>query len=351
MAKKIMAAMLALVMCAGLAACGDKKEDKDSSSKASDSAKADDQTTSDKQTTSDETTTDEGKTDNSTTDDDKSKDGDDDSSAAEVLVNDDTTFQTSDVTLKLINNNIIYIDENNLETRPTDEEVQATLDAILKQYKAAEDKDTQAFLDTFNFGILNEPVAELCDLLFEYDNDHSNEEFQQKLTDTNQNTKYAVVDDIIGMLEQLGDADVNDQLNDAMEAKDSAKLRELITKLTDSVKPDAEAVKTNLNDATIFNSEEDIQKMDIGDDVTYGFFLEYCGKYEDQLYMRLTFSVLSGEKEYDLGGVETWSVGDDIGVYITSEAYELDMEDDMKGMDTKQIFEALKVQMTAPITE
>jgi len=64
--------------------------------------------------------------------------------------------------------------------------------------------------------------------------------------------------------------------------------------------------------------------------------------------MRLTFSVLAGDKEYDLGGVETWSVGDDFGVYLTNEAEEVDMEEDMKGMSAKQIFEAMKLQMTAP---
>lgn len=336
MTKKILAAAIALVMCAGLAACGDKKEDKDSSSKASkasNSSKADDQTSSDEtvpgETTSDETTSDEDK--------------------AGVPVNNDTTYQTADVTMKLINNNIIYIDENNLESRPTDEEVQAAIDAILKQYKAAEDKDKQAFLDTLNFGILKEPIAELCDILFEYDNKNSDEEFQQYLVSTNQDTKYAVIDDVIGLLEKLGDADVNDQLSDAMDAKDGAKIRELLNKLTDSVNTNAEAVKTNLDGSTIFNSKEDIQKMSgLGDDVIYGFFLEYSGKYEDQLYMRLTFSALAGDKEYDLGGIETWSVGDDIGVYLTSEAEELDMEEDMKGMSAKQIFEAMKLQMEAP---
>ncbi|WP_294480934.1 hypothetical protein [uncultured Ruminococcus sp.] len=336
MAKKILAAALALVMCASLAACGDKKEDKDSSSKAS---KTSDSSKADVQTTSDETAPDETTSDETTADEDK----------AGAPVNNDTTFQTAEVTMKLINNNIIYIDENNLETRPTNEEVQAAIDAIFKQYKAAEDKDKQAFLDTFSFDILKEPMAELCDISFEYDNDHSDEEFQQYLASTNQTTKYAVVDDVIGLLEKLGDSDVNDKLSDAMEAKDGATIRELLNKLTESVTPDAEAVKTNLDTATIFNSKEDIQKMgDLGDDVIYGFFLEYSGKYEDQLYMRLTFSVLAGDKEYDLGGVETWSVGDDFGVYLTNQAEEVDMEEDMKGMSAKQIFEAMKLQMTAP---
>ena len=338
MTKKILAAALALVMCAGLAACGNKKDDKDTSSKASKSAGTD------KQTTADETASDESEPDATTTDAGTAEN-------AGPEVNTDNMYQTADVTMKLINNNIIYIDENNLEDRPTDEEVQKAIDAIFKQYKAAEDKDTQAFLDTMNFGILNEPAAELCDLVFKYDNDHSSEEFQQELVDTKQSTKYAVVDDVIGLLEQLGDTDINDQLNDAMEAKDGAKIRELMPKLTDSVKPGVEAIKTNLDETSIFNSKEDIQKIgEFGDDATYGFFLEYCGRYEDQLYMRLTFSVLAGDKEYDFGGIETWSVGDEIGVFLTGEAYEVDMEEDMKGMSTKAIFEALKLQMATEST-
>ena len=66
--------------------------------------------------------------------------------------------------------------------------------------------------------------------------------------------------------------------------------------------------------------------------------------------MRLTFSVLAGDKEYDFGGIETWSIGDDFGVYLTNEAEEIDMEEDMKGMSTKAIFEALKLQMTTEST-
>ena len=96
MAKKILAAALALVMCASLAACGDKKEDKDSSSKAS---KTSDSSKADVQTTSDETVPDETTSDETTADEDK----------AGAPVNNDTTFQTAEVTMKLINNNIIYI--------------------------------------------------------------------------------------------------------------------------------------------------------------------------------------------------------------------------------------------------
>ncbi|MCR5022289.1 hypothetical protein [Ruminococcus sp.] len=334
MSKKIIAAMMAIVMCAGIASCSKSSGGDDSKSASSAAEKSEEKKT-------------DVTTDDDTTAENDTADITDDSSKDEVLVSDENTLKTNHLTMKLIEPNIIYIDENNLESEPTEDEVKAAIDAIFAQYKAAEDKDEQAFIDSFNFGILVDPIATLSEAMFEYDNEKSDEEFRQYLTSTNQGTKYEVIDDVIGLLEKIGDPDINGQLADAMDKKDGTNLKELLKKLTDGVKPGAEAVKENLDNETIFNSKEDIKKMEnLGDDATYGFYLEYCDRYNDELYMRMTFSVLAGDKEYDLGGAETWFVGDQHGVLLTNEASEYEIDGEMMNMSTKQIFEAMKTQMS-----
>ena len=329
MVKKIMAAMIALAMCAGLAACGDKKEDKGKKSKADTSSAVSGKDA--------ETTAEDDGTDNKA---DVIKDTD-------TTAGEDDVFKTDDVTMKLIGN-IIYIDENNLESEPTDEEIKKTINAMFKQYEAAENNDTQAFLDTFNLGILKDPIADLSEQMFQFSDGESDDEFMSYLDSTKQGTKYEVIDDVIDLLGRIGDEDINKQLETATDDKDGAKIKELVGKLIDGVTPDAEPVKENLDDTTIFNSKEDVEKLgEIGDDAIFGFYLEYCSRYNDEIYMRYTFSVLTDDKEYDLGGIESWCVNGEYGVYLQSEAYEMDLEDDMKGMDAKQIFESLKLQMQA----
>jgi hypothetical protein len=329
MAKRIMAAMIALAMCAGLAACGDKKEDKGKKSKADTSSAVSGKDA--------ETTAEDDGTDNKA---DVIKDTD-------TTAGEDDVFKTDDVTMKLIGN-IIYIDENNLESEPTDEEIKKTINAMFKQYEAAENNDTQAFLDTFNLGILKDPIADLSEQMFQFSDGESDDEFMSYLDSTKQGTKYEVIDDVIDLLGRIGDEDINKQLETATEDKDGAKIKELVGKLIDGVTPDAAPVKENLDDTTIFNSKEDVEKLgEIGDDAIFGFYLEYCSRYNDEIYMRYTFSVLTDDKEYDLGGIESWGVNGEYGVYLQSEAYEMDLEDDMKGMDARQIFESLKLQMQA----
>lgn len=329
MAKRIMAAMIALAMCAGLAACGDKKEDKGKKSKADTSSAV------------------SGKDAETTAENDVADNKADVIKDTDTTAGEDDVFKTDDVTMKLIGN-IIYIDENNLESEPTDEEIKKTINAMFKQYEAAENNDTQAFLDTFNLGILKDPIADLSEQMFQFSDGESDDEFMSYLDSTKQGTKYEVIDDVIDLLGRIGDEDINKQLETATEDKDGAKIKELVGKLIDGVTPDAAPVKENLDDTTIFNSKEDVEKLgEIGDDAIFGFYLEYCSRYNDEIYMRYTFSVLTDDKEYDLGGIESWGVNGEYGVYLQSEAYEMDLEDDMKGMDARQIFESLKLQMQA----
>ena len=129
MAKKILAAMLALTMCAGLAGCGKVSDNKDSGS-AKDKANT-------------------ASADTDTTEDEKATDS-------------KTIEGCMTVPTELNMDNIIIINIPGIrKDSPTNEELLAFAGLAVEQYNAAQTNDSEKYTQTLAFDKIVEPFAEI----------------------------------------------------------------------------------------------------------------------------------------------------------------------------------------------
>ena len=378
MIKKLLAVAAALIMCAGMVSCGltggsdddskadttaaaskDKDEDKDEEKSEADNAEKD---TKDKDDKSAESKAEESKAEDSKAEESKS----DDSSKAESKPS--TTSSTSgsyvpaadpksdsikiddEDEIKLINGNIIYMEDtiDELEDKPTDDEIVAAISAVIKQYKAAEALEASAFFDTIKLDLLQKPFMEMCKLNFSFG---SQEEFNDYLDKNKMNTRYEMLDDVSDLLQEIGDSDLVDQIDDATVDEDDDKITELVPKLFESIDPKANDFGENVEYDTIFWPDEPIDAMEaLDENSVYGFMLEECGRNGSDFYMKAYVSILTENKEYDIDEIWVWMIDGECGVWA-GDVWTSERDDETAGLNGPQVWDTLKKLSEAPVED
>ena len=368
MIKKILAALIAATMCAGLAACGDNNEGKNTAETTTTTSAA---TTAEVKEAPAETDADDKADESSSTGskdkaaaDEKAEAGGvsavtevsssaagNDSSSSDSSEKDDEVVITDNMikadgaTLKLSKKELLTMLESDLEAEPTEEEIFAAIEAAIAQYRAAESRDLDAFLKTFRFGDLAEPTA---DMVREILKRPDNNKFQSYLEETGQETKFDILDDLTTFIEGILSDEAIDKLDAATQRSDAAdELRKLITEAYNGISASSEAVKESVEYDTVFDSEENIEPLDgIDDGTVYLVQVDRCAREKkaagDDLYMSFSLIMLTKDKQYELDDVIVWRINGKYGVYITDTLYADEADDEIKGKNAKEIFELLK---------
>ena len=351
-------------MCAGMAACGTSAggdEDKAEDSKAAVTAEKKDETKADDKDSPEESKAEDDKNDAESKSDDGAKDeskanekkdnsktennsesGKTSSDGAYISTNEATT-DTVDIDgtneAKLINGNIIYIEDSysdGLEAKPADDEIVQVINTAIKQYDAAQSQDCKAFLDTLGLGLIKKPFMEITHVAIEHEDD-----FDEYLETNKMQTKYETLNDIVSLLEDIGDIDIMNEIDEAYDNKDYDKIEDLLDKLVASITPESDTVKEGLEYDTIYDIEEDYKLLDgINEDTTYAFIVEYCGRNDGELYINFDLSVVTEDTEFFMSDINAWIIDGKCGVWIDyAEDYDRDKE--IMGMTTKEIWDMM----------
>ena len=335
MIKKILAAMTAVVMCAGMAACGNTAEEGSGKSEGTSAAAAESKADDAKEDNLTENG--EDKDTETTSGESGDKDGNEQAgpSAQDGTGDYDDEINTGDATYRLMGN-IIYMAEPDIEAEPTADELKKAVETALVQYRAAEAEDMKAFIDSFNFESIKKPLLQICKDTYSM----SEEEFMQ-LLNNGMSTQYEVVSDVADLIQDIGDEETVNKLFEAADNNEPDKMEEHLKTLIDGITPDADSVKEKIGSLTMYTSEEAVEPLeDINDDTIYGIYVEYCGRDGDDLYISATVSVVTENYEYGLNDLDVWRVDGEWGAYIRS-ASRYDKEEELKGADAKTLYEML----------
>lgn len=321
MAKKLMAVLAALTMCAAMAGCGNKTESNESSaaSKAeASSSAAEESSVADSSSEEDSVadSADSSSADSSSADADSSKADDKDSgngggsngdTASDVTT---PTQAIGDFNTKLVNKNIIYQDQFGLEQQPTDGELAKMVEVAMTQYKAAQKQDMKAFIDSFNLEIARKPMMDLVDVVYGIEDE---DELYAAIEEME--TKYEVLDEISILLMLIGGDDaIYDIVN--VEDPEPKEMRKLINALYDSLDADREDLEEKLDTHTIWT--DDLSAVEENDNTTYAVLIYEYEKYDGEMYCHFDMLALDGKYEHYLDDVVVWCVDGKYGVYVQS---------------------------------
>ena len=331
MIKKITAAMIALIMCAGLAACGNSEEEKEQESKTATTTTAADSAEDSVEDTDggDDAVTTDGQdvTDDVSADDDSSEQGD-------ML----TGEAAAGMNMRLVKEkNLIVLDNGDLEAQPTDEELEKAIEAALAQYEAAANKDLKAFMASLNLKAVEKPLIEMCKTTYAME-----QEDIIAMMENGMPAQYQIVSDAADLLQNVGDQEVIEKMYEAGDNSDVSQLDKLIPQLIDSVTADSEVVKADIGSGTIFRADNAVEPLEERNDSTiYGVMVESCGREGDDVFMNITISMLTENYEFALNQVEIWGVGGEYGAYILDTARN-DKSEDLKGITAEDMYNKLQ---------
>ena len=281
MTKRIAAAMLALVMCAGMVSCGGTDE-KENSKSADNSAAASDEKG-------------EGKSDTGNTLPETDMD------IANVVIDKNVAQNEADL---------------------TEEEAAAFIELTASQYRAVQTKDTDTFIKTMNLPKIASASADCMHSLV-----LDSEEIPDDQMAKNQ-VLYAS-----GIMMLSCDWPGIDEY-DFTEDSDGSKLREIIQGLADSLTAD-NFKSCGMIDQCIMSTDNELKPMNkLSADTVTSLELDTITREGDDIYLTCDISILDGDDQFVLSEVSLWRVGGEYGVLI-SDAF---MKDNpYKGMTAEEI--------------
>ena len=348
MTKKILAALMALTMCAGFAGCG-KDADKDTdASKAASSAAADKEADS----SADEATTDaaDSKADDAESkadkDDKSDRKADSDSKAdaadsaadgdnpwtADIGKREGDVYETDFLKMRLVDN-IICVDQKDLSAEMTDEELKTLASAVVEHFNTSCGSDMQAFIDNMGLGLTVDGMVEISLASAEHMDD---ENYDKWIEENMVIEKYNIIDSIADLLIELGSDEAVIELSGASTETNEENMTKAINTLYDSVNAKADKTKENLKSQTLWDQGN--EAITLSDNATFVIYPSTCGRDGDDLYTALNVMILDGDNEYDIMDINAWIVGGKVGMWA-GDFLKTDNYEEYKGMDTRAIFE------------
>ena len=361
MIKKILAAMTALAMCAGMVSCGNSAE-KDTDDKGTESAavtktektekpedkkdepsekKEADSTENDESSKAEENS--ESKTeDDKPADESKSasdnKQADSKAESSTPLLNDETVIGTS--TMRLINGKVIYVEDSSasqLESSLSDDEACQVVEAALRQYSAASAGDMGAFIDSFDFGTLKGPLVDLTELSMQYDENGFVDILQQNGT----YTKFIILNEAVNLMSGICTDEAYEGVS-YLNGADRDTIDSAIDQLSSSITPDNGNCAANIDSLTIYDSANGVEPFEaLGDDTIYIVMPAYCLHVGDELYFKGYVTVTTENRYFELCNTDVWRVGGEYGAYI-GYASVSDRPAESAGLNAAQLWEAMK---------
>lgn len=280
MAKKILAAMLALTMCAGLAGCKNDGEKKDSNS---------------------------------------AKDGENISAADTDTANDETAGRKSGKVGKIfpveLNKDNIFIGDvyvNNTDT-PTNDELLTFATLAVEQYNAAQANDSEKYTQTFSFDKVVEPFSEMIAVR------HINPEKD------NMSVKDLAMYRWGYMLYFWSDADpsYNDEGEEEYKKKTELALDTF-----------------SIDNTALWKDGDNLVPMGEvnGDTIAY-IDLQQFVREEDDMYINFDMTILNGNDMFKLGSIEAWYIDGSSGVMVFSAEHG---DNEYAGMTVDEVKQKIK---------
>lgn len=258
MTKKILAAALALVMCAGLASCEKASEKKDSSSAA------------------DKTTT---------------------ASADTDTTNEEYDCSTEDLTVELNKDNIFINDVYTYSTdTPTNDELLTFAELAVKQYITAQKNDSKKYTQMLAFDKVVEPFSEMI-----------------AVRHIDPNIDEVSVKDMAmyrwGYMLYFW-SDFEDTANGLDDSTDPEDFKKRMNLALDGL---------NIDNTPLWKDRKNLAPMDglNGDTIAY-IDLQQFVREEDDMYINFDMTLLNGNDMFKLGTIEAWYIDGSSGVTIFS---------------------------------
>ena len=295
MAKKILAAMLALTMCAGLAGCGKVSENKDSSS-AKDKANT-------------------ASADTDTTEDEKATDS-------------KTIEGCMTVPTELNMDNIIIINIPGIrKDSPTNEELLAFAGLAVEQYNAAQTNDSEKYTQTLAFDKIVEPFAEIMTKM----NLHG---------ERPSSSKEKVMYNCGYMLFECSDnADIKTDDFIDIDSDDSA-MTEGFKSMTQLALDGFNIDKTPLWE----NRKELVPMGELNRDTIIGFDLNGFERDGDDMFINFDMGILNGNDMFDFINIEAWYMDGTAGIIMDPPEHDDNIYADMTVYEIKQKLEEESIE-------
>lgn len=358
MTKRILAALMAMTLCAGMAGCGitengsSEKEDKAAVSSAekekSDEKKKSDDKNADKKEADAENEADgdaDGDKENEDTDeseggekgtseDEDSKDDDGDAAAADV------SGGYADVSGELREivreneyasqvGNVIYMELDSEQVyRPSSEELKALIDMAMAQCQASYDGDLQKYIDLMELDSSRDRVTELTKEMY------STEDYDAWAEENHQTIKFDVLDKVVDLLMSVGSDEATENCDDFDFRNGDPS--DVIKALYDSVNADGPNVIDYLSDETIWDNVED--PIPFTDKTTFVFIPDSSEKDGDDAYYEFGLMVMDGGVEYDISDVYAWKIDGRYGCII-EDLYDSTYDDEYSEMNASELFD------------
>ena len=333
MSKKIIAALMALTMCAGLAACGNTAEESSAEDKAASSAAAEESKA--EESKAEDTATDE----ETTAENEGSTEIPEDNPWNSPGVVNGNTFEDDYIKMRLVDD-VICIDQKDLSCEPTEDELKELAYAARDHYNAAVGGDINAFLDTVNFDLTIEPFLSMVNQVYEHTNAGDLDEW---VKDSKLSEKFDTLDAVSGLSESLGSAETVEAVQ-AVDFDNGADGSKEIQALFDSINADEPNTQKNLSEKTIWDA--DGETLTLSDKATYAVYPVYFGRDGEDVYTRFNMMILDGEDEHDIVDVIGWKVDGKWGICAT-DYYKTENYEDFKGKNAKEIFDYESTNMYA----
>jgi len=294
MAKKILAAMLALTMCAGLAGCGKVSDNKDSGSvKEKSTAAADTNTTNDENIQAADSKTDDG---------------------------------SMTVSTKLNRDNIFfeYI-SSDCKDVPTNDELITFVESAAEQYHAIQTNDKEKIRQTIAFDKIIDPF---CDFVLNTDI----AAFYLGYDDCDHSLKDSILFSYGWLLPEDSDSEETYYYN----ADDNASADEYKKKITHSVD------NMNIDELvdTYWKYWKDLVPLgELSDDTVISINLLNFERDGDDMFIDFYMTIFNGNDKFEFNGVRAWYIDGNVGVRIALPEHS---DNEYAGMTVDEIEKKIK---------
>ena len=326
MQKKFLAVLMAVTLCTGAAACGKTTEAVTPAENNSEMIAAETGTT---------LSSDESTQEVPTEPEDRN-----------VMPDSITVF--GDSIMKLHDGNILTIYPPDLDAEPTDDELNAIVNAALTQYRAAEAQDLDAYIRSFRFADLAGPTAEV---LWEKSQLPEDCDYSMQMKAAGLEAKYEIVEDMIVNTEELIDASYKKQFQKMSDASALTSLDDTQTffrQAYESITAESQTVKDHIDHETLFDTEDAITPLaGIDEHTVYTVYIDHCSRDEkNDLYLYCDILLQTEETQYEMHNVFVWNIGGNCGVCLDDRLLEESVPDEVKGKTAQELFEEIKAGLT-----
>ena len=182
---------------------------------------------------------------------------------------------------------MISIFENDIEAEPTADELSAAVQAALVQYRAAEAKDLDAYIKSFRFTELSEPIVSMLQDMYQH---REGDELRVYLRQSGLSAKYELIDDMVSVTDELIEDRFKDEfesIEDSFRPENYDETRLFLRQALGCITANSQKVKDNIEYETFFDSESGVDPLSgITENTVYTFYVEHCSR-DQPLYVLL----------------------------------------------------------------